>query len=151
MYAGLSYCAFDRKMLDCTYQWLNDVEVLTLIGAQPVERNAQLAWFDTLNQRSDFIIHGIYYDNVPIGVFGLKNIANETAEYWGYIGKKEYWGKGIGKWIIESALSICHGLNIKRIYLKVLSNNTRAINLYTKYDFIEVSRDVEFIHMVKFI
>ena len=133
--SDITSCAFDRQLLDCTYGWLNDPEVLLLIDANPVDRNSQLKWFDTLSSRSDFIIRGIRYKGVPIGVFGLKNVLAGKGEYWGYIGAKQHWGKGIGSWMMNKAIELAEEHQVQSLYLKVLVTNERAVRLYKKSGF----------------
>lgn len=57
------------------------------------------------------------------------------------LGSKSHWGKGIGravtKCVIEWAFS---ELNLNRMSLSVLSNNTRAVNLYKSLGFKEEGR-----------
>ena len=66
----------------------------------------------------------IIYDH--IGNIALQNInwINRTAEFSGIIGKKEYWGKGIGTDAVQ--LLFAHGfnkLNLNRIYLGTAKEN----------------------------
>lgn len=50
---------------------------------------------------------------------------------------KEYWGYGIGKVMIENILMWADTTGIKKISLTVVQTNTRAIQLYKKYGFVE--------------
>lgn len=126
---------FSSEILDLSFHWINDYEIQTLINAQPVTREMQEQWFATLANRSDFLIWGIRFNQVAIGVMGFKNIVNNEAEYWGYIGEKKYWGRGIGNWMMEQAFMLGATLNLKRIYLRVLATNARALSLYKRFDF----------------
>ena len=50
---------------------------------------------------NDYLIWGYMYNNIPIGVCGLKNINDSSGEYFGYIGNKTMWGQGLGKLMME--------------------------------------------------
>ena len=48
---------------------------------------------------------------------------------------KDYWGHGIGKQLLKSAISWADSNGIKKISLDVLEINVKAINLYKKLGF----------------
>lgn len=50
---------------------------------------------------------------------------------------KEYWGHGIGKVLLENVLMWTDTVGIKKISLTVVQINTKAIQLYKKYGFVE--------------
>ncbi len=90
----------------------------------------------SIKSKKDYLIWGINTNSNKIGACGLKKITKLDCEYWGYIGEKEYWGKGIGKTMMNLVEEKARDLKLKSIWLKVLVNNERAINLYHKCDYI---------------
>lgn len=50
---------------------------------------------------------------------------------------KEYWGYGIGKVLLENILRWADTVGIEKILLTVIETNTKAIELYKKYGFLE--------------
>jgi RimJ/RimL family protein N-acetyltransferase len=82
-------------------KWYNDSEVnKTLILTEKLELEKTLAWFDKLadnDKRQDFIIESLETGEA-IGIMGLVDIdrTHGTAECYGVVGEKKYWGKGIG-------------------------------------------------------
>jgi ribosomal protein S18 acetylase RimI-like enzyme len=50
---------------------------------------------------------------------------------------KEYWGYGIGKVLIENILMYIDKVGIEKISLTVVQTNTKAIELYKTYGFVE--------------
>ena len=88
---------FDKTFFDLSKEWLSDSETnaLTAAGEMPSDEQ-RLLWFDSLPQRSDYLIWGVQYEGKPIGACGLKYVTQNNAEYWGYIGEKALWGKGLG-------------------------------------------------------
>lgn len=50
---------------------------------------------------------------------------------------KEYWGLGIGSYLMENMIEWAKESEIRKINLKVRSDNKRAIELYKKFGFAE--------------
>ena len=53
---------------------------------------------------------------------------------------KEYWGAGIGKLMMEKALSAAEAMGYEQAELEVVSHNTGAVRLYRKLGFQEYGR-----------
>lgn len=132
---------FDKRFFDKSRSWLEDEEVnrLTDTGELPTESD-RLKWFESLPSRMDYLIWGVAYDEEPIGACGLKNIQDSKAEYWGYIGEKTYWGKGLGSSMLKGVEQKAKELNLDELYLTVLVENNRAIGLYRKNGYFETGR-----------
>ena len=144
MIDNITFVKFDRQFLHKTFLWLSDSEIKYDTMAPSVTREDQGRWFSTLNHRTDYLIWGVLCDNVPIGVVGLKHIdynAN-VAEYFGYVGEKQYWGHGIGKSMMSFAMGESKKLGLREVYLHVRKDNLRAIALYEHYGFKLVSEEI---------
>ncbi|MDF2547688.1 MAG: acetyltransferase, gnat family [Anaerosolibacter sp.] len=50
---------------------------------------------------------------------------------------KEYWGHGIGKVLLGDVLIWADNVGIEKISLTVIETNTKAIELYRRYGFVE--------------
>jgi RimJ/RimL family protein N-acetyltransferase len=50
---------------------------------------------------------------------------------------KDYWGYGIGKVLLENILMWADTAGLKKISLKVVQTNTKAIQLYKSFGFVE--------------
>lgn len=78
-------------------------------------------------------------DGRIVGSAGLNPISRlEKCRHRADIGmsiRKEYWGRGIGSSIMEAILEIAQKAGFKQLELEVLTENTRAISLYEKFDF----------------
>lgn len=135
---------YDELFLEKSWEWLNDMEVKYFTATPSFSKSDQKAWFERLSEREDYKIWGLSVLGIPIGAFGIKNIDGDSGEYWGYIGEKAYWGIGLGKQIIAQAKSIAQSLGLKRLYLKVLKNNIRAIRLYENTGFITYKQEDTF-------
>lgn len=126
---------YSIQFIEPSWNWLNDPEIKKLTNTPNFSKEDQINFFHSLPERKNYYIKGIVYNEDPIGACGLKNITDTDAEYWGYIGEKEYWGKGLGKQIMNKMIEKAKELNLSSIYLKVISDNPRAISLYKKIGF----------------
>ncbi|GLR20121.1 GNAT family N-acetyltransferase [Portibacter lacus] len=78
-------------------------------------------------------------DNQIIGLLDVsashKKRIRHSAEF-GLSVRKDFWGIGVGSCLIEYMLDWARSnAHIKKLNLKVISNNESAINLYRKYEF----------------
>jgi RimJ/RimL family protein N-acetyltransferase len=128
----IDFVEYTDIFLNLSWSWLNNPEIKELTNTPTFTKEDQKRWFDDLKNKNDYLIFGITYNDIPIGVCGLKNINKNDCEYWGYIGEKMYWGKGIGKIILKQMEKMARELGIKTIYLNVIKTNDRAIFLYTR-------------------
>ena len=133
----ISFVEYTKIFLEKSYKWLNDLEIKYLTDTPDFTKEAQQEWFETLSNRNDYKVWGIEFDKKPIGVVGLKHINNQesTAEYFGYIGEKEYWGHGIRKLMIQFCIKQAKLMKINNLTLNVIKDNIRAINLYRRFGF----------------
>ena len=133
---GLLLVKYNIDYFHHSKAWLSDSELSHLINAGELPSDEdRLKWFVSLSSRTDYLIWGVEYLGKPIGVSGLKHICNGQAEYWGYIGEKSLWGKGIGKLLMSEMMIKAKELDIKKIYLKVRKYNPRAYKMYIKFGF----------------
>jgi len=126
---------YSKIFLELSWDWLSDPEIRVLTNTPIFTKNEQRIWFDSLNNRKDYIIWGIQVDNTPIGACRLKKITDKDCEFWCYIGEKKFWGKGIGTKVLEILINLAKNKNLSSIWLVVLKNNIRAIHLYEKFGF----------------
>lgn len=147
----LKLLEFNHTFLALSNKWLNDEEVKKLTLTPDISEMEQRKWFGTLKNRDDYYVFGVLYDGIPIGAAGLKHIdyVNSVAEYFGYIGEKDFWGRGIGAEMEQSVEMIAKEKGIKKIYLHVAEYNIRAIKLYKKMNYVEDSQTGILIKMEK--
>lgn len=135
MSGNIEFVDFDELFLNSSFIWLSDPEIKRLTMTPTISKEDQIEWFKGLKTRSDYYIRGITCDNKPIGAVGIKHISNNKGEYWGYIGDKDYIGRGIGKIMMENMCRYGLSIGLKRLFLHVAEFNTRAINLYNSFGF----------------
>jgi RimJ/RimL family protein N-acetyltransferase len=127
---------FDRAFLDRSWEWLQDQETKRLTMTPDFTREDQQRFFDSLPSRSDYRIWGVVLARgEPIGAAGLKNVAGSSAEYWGYIGEKPLWGRGLGGEMLAAVEAEARKLGLAELVLQVAANNVRAIRTYEKLRF----------------
>lgn len=145
----IDFVKYDQSFLSPSEKWLTDPEIKTLTNAGSFSKEDQLNWFNSLSQKTNYFIWGIEISGIKIGACGLKNISQTDCEYWGYIGEKEYWDKGIGTQILKMMESKAIELGLKSIWLQVLLHNAAAISLYVKNGYQVESTDAALQHMRK--
>ncbi len=132
----ISLQAYDRACLDKSWVWLSDPEISALTMTPAFTREDQTTFFEQLPLRANYHIWGVLLDGAElIGAAGLKNHRGTCAEYWGYIGEKQYWGKGLGLGLFEAVEQKANQLGFSDLDLKVSVTNPRAISLYKKVGF----------------
>ena len=133
----VSFVEYTESFLDKTWFWLNDPLIKELTDTASFTRVEQREWYNSLDGRKDYLVWGVVSDDEPVGVVGLKHIDYTTseAEYFGFIGEKQEWGKGIGKQMLEFAIEQALMLGTKSLVLNVIPSNERAIRLYKSFGF----------------
>lgn len=140
---------YTEYFLEKSYQWFQDNELKTLTSMPDFTKEDQRRWFQTMKEKKDHIMYGIINHKSPIGAFGIKHIDDHSAEYWGYIGEKEYWGKGIGKWMLKESFQVARDRNLNALYLKVAKSNLRAYKLYEYMGFHTMKEEEDILTMYK--
>jgi RimJ/RimL family protein N-acetyltransferase len=143
----LFFGRFDKTFLEKSWHWLRDPEIKRLTMSPDFTREEQLRWFARLPERTDYLIWGLACDGIPIGALGLKKITQHEAEYWGYIGDRDYWNAGLGREMLGFIFSRAKKMALNELYLKVHRDNARAIRLYTRFGFKTVGEDKEVFNM----
>lgn len=126
---------FDECYLEHSWRWLNDPEVRRLTNTPTFSQDDQRRWFEGLSGRDDYVIWGIEVGGKPVGAFGLKNITSESAEFFGYVGEREYWGRGIAQWGIRIMEEEARLRGAARFYLRMISERERGRKAYLRLGF----------------
>ncbi|MHC4567855.1 MAG: GNAT family N-acetyltransferase, partial [Planctomycetota bacterium] len=97
-------------------------------------------------ERSYFERGGAFFvledrDGSVIGAYGLYPIENQTCELRKMYLHKSHRGKGLGKFLLDSALEQATELGFKRVTLETASVLKEAIALYESYGFVECQPD----------
>jgi RimJ/RimL family protein N-acetyltransferase len=128
--------SFDRRFLDCSFDWLNDPEIQALTLSKQVSRETQEAFFADLPSRVDYKIWGVAApDGEPIGAAGIKNISGSSGEFWCYIGERDWWGRGIGPRILQLCEEEARTLGIEHLIMVAAADNDRSLRAFEKMGF----------------
>ncbi len=129
--------AYDESFLALSWEWLNDPEIKRLTDTGDFTRESQREWFENFKNAHHYKIWGVTCDGTKIGVAGLKGMDDNKAEYFGYIGEKRFWNKGIGKKMMGLVFAYAKSTGISKIWLRVLKDNIAAIKSYLAMGFKE--------------
>ena len=70
MQSEIEFTAYDESFLALSWDWLTDPEIKALTMTPDFDRAAQARWFESLPDRSDYLIWGVCCAGRPIGVCG---------------------------------------------------------------------------------
>jgi len=134
----------DLKDIDALYEVKNDKKAAALLGgfSNGYSKLDIESWIVSHNNNKNEVLYLIetIEDSKVIGHVGLYDIDFRVrkAEFAILIAGETNQGKGYGslctKFMIDYAFS---ELNIRKITLSLLSDNTRAFSLYQKYGFVQ--------------
>jgi RimJ/RimL family protein N-acetyltransferase len=141
----IDFVDYSPVFLKMSWTWLNDPDIKFMTNTPDFSIEGQQKWFSSLPDRKDYMIWGITANDQPIGVCGLKDITEQTAECWGYIGEKDYQGKKIGVLAMQKFVEIAENLHLSSLYVKVIEENARALRLFDKMGFVYETRQDDLI------
>ncbi len=78
-------------------------------------------------------------DGKLVGDCGLRKIdwKSRKAEFFITIGEKQLWGKGFGSDALRIVIRLAfHRMNLNRLWLSTLADNSRAVRCYEKCGFV---------------
>jgi RimJ/RimL family protein N-acetyltransferase len=134
--------ALEPTDADSLYSFRNDWEVIQHLGgfSAGFSRANLEDWIKRHSNRADEVLWTIAeaVTNKCIGHVGLYQIDNRVrkAEFAIVIGDRKWWGQGLGKKVTEVVVTWGFSqLNLHKITLGVLTNNSRAIHIYEALGF----------------
>src|SRR5690554_613069 len=88
---------YDRIMLEKSWEWLNDPEIKQLTLTPEMKKESQDEWFQNLRNRKDYFIVGVWRNDKPIGVVGIKILLLQTENSLVILVKKNTGAKVLGQ------------------------------------------------------
>lgn len=132
----------ERKDIEKINLWRNSKDLIDMLGApfRYINSEVDYKWYDSYMVNRDKMIRCAIVDSNDdiLGLVSLVTIdyMNQSAELHIMIGEKKNRGCGIGTFaVIEILKHAFFDMNINRIELAVLEQNTHAIRLYEKIGF----------------
>lgn len=130
-----------------SWRWRNDEEIWEHTGKRPnmpITAETEKEWIQKVLKQKNSRRFAITVEDKYVGNIQLTNITSETAEFHIFIGDKDYWGKSVGFSATQQIIRFAKNtLKLKQIYLYVKNNNKRAIKLYQKCGFVQVSDEIK--------
>ncbi len=114
----------------------SDTEVSKLVNLHiPVKDRA--SWYKSLFTQPENYYKSIVVNDEILGYIGIENRGKDTSEIIIMIGKRDYWGLGIGSKAIKDFLQTLYleGKSTSIIYAKIFETNIRAIKCFLKAGF----------------
>lgn len=127
-----------------TLNWHNQSEIRDNYLGHPFPINIEVerAWYEKhIKSNIPTCIFGIELQEVNVKLIGVTvlrdiNFINRSCEIAIFIGDEEMKGKGYGKIATKLAIEFAFkDLGLRRVCLKVLKTNTKAINMYKSIGF----------------
>lgn len=132
---NIQFKEYDRRMLEKSWEWLNDPEIKEMTLTPDLNKTSQEEWYQNLKNRKDYYIAGVWRDEEPIGVIGIKHINSMDGELFGYIGEKKYWGKAIGVDMMKRTLKQGREMGLSSVYSIIGKENINSIKLHQRFGF----------------
>ena len=129
----------EKRDVDILQLWDKDPELSSLMGISIEDALKPEEWYKKISSKRNNVLLAIECGSGKlIGDIELTEIAwrSGEAELIVRIGEKDYWGKGYGRKAINGVLNMAFSqLKLKRIYLRVCSDNIRALRCYKRCGF----------------
>ena len=120
--------------------WLNDEEVYRYLETGGSYTLTMLEDYLKEVIKKDIYFWGIHVKKNDLHIGNIKidpiNSGHGLAEYGIMMGRRSEWGKGFAKEATKKIIDFCfQELNIRKLTLGVVAENTAAVNLYKKLGF----------------
>ena len=132
-----------KEDLDCVNKWRNDPVIIANLGApfRFVNKEVDEVWLDAYTKSRANNVRLSIIDkstDLPVGAVYLLGIdwVSRSGEFAIWIGEIEAQGKGCGSFASKAMLNHAfNDLNLNRVFLTVLPDNKKALNLYERIGF----------------
>jgi diamine N-acetyltransferase len=118
--------------LEMTLAWRNRDDVRCyFVHSEVITPEQHAAWYAAYRSRQDDRVWIVAADGVPCGQVSLYDITRARAEFGRMmIGVPTLRGKGVGRAMCLAALDMGRAWGLDFVYLRVLADNQRAIDVY---------------------
>ncbi|HLA88563.1 MAG TPA: GNAT family protein [Anaerolineales bacterium] len=149
--------AVEREDVKMFHEWVNDPEVTRGLGLYlPMSMTDEENWFEAMTKRDQNekplaieVRKGRNWKLIGnCAVFGIEQV-NRSAELGIMIGDKSEWDKGYGSEVMTLLVRHCfETLNLNRAFLRVFTENIRAVRSYEKAGFVLEGRLREAVYKI---
>jgi len=133
----------EKEDLARTRSWANEASLNSkMLRVFPVTQMEQEKWYEDAVGDSSKVLFAVktLKDEEHVGNTGLYHIdwIHRRAEFWILIGDRGFWRQGIGQEVGSLMQRYAfNGLNLNKLYLNVGADNSQAISLYKKLNFVQ--------------
>lgn len=130
-------------------EWLSDDDIIIFMNEdkkiikfleQILENRQEVLLTYYLNQRNIFYM--IDYQNEPVGFVSLKPKGNKKCEIVIAVGKKDLWGKKVGKRSLNKILKLAfENFEFEELEAKIHYKNLRSLSLFKNNGFKQVKAE----------
>lgn len=143
-----------KEDIDKLNKWRNDYQIFKYLGGgyNPISKDQQKSWMENMiDNTGNTKRFAIVKNESIIGMIGIYDIdyVNRNGNLGMYIGEKEYWGQGYGSEALNLLIEfVFKVLNLYKIKLEVVADNTGAVELYKNNGFkiVGTMKDDRFIN-----
>ncbi|MDO8753457.1 MAG: GNAT family protein [Anaerolineales bacterium] len=149
--------AVEREDVNKFHEWVNDPEVTRGLSLYlPMSMTDEENWFNAMTKRAQNekalaieVRKGKHWKLIGnCAVFGIEQV-NRSAELGIMIGDKSEWNKGYGSEAMTLLVRHCfETLNLNRAFLRVYTENIRAVRSYEKAGFVLEGRLREAVYKI---
>lgn len=129
----------DESQMRMVLSWRNHDKVRTwMVHPDIIAFDEHLRFIRSLEKRPDKAYFLVQRDEEYLGVIDFNGITRDSAELGIYANPDRH---RVGTVLMEALLEYAFNtLNLTRLYANVFSDNSRAKDLYEKFDFTETDR-----------
>ena len=106
-------------------------------------------YYHSFIEKGVIVQYIIEMDKKAIGTIFYKKRNDKSVEIGLFLGEEDYYGRGVGKYVLNKLLSIIEKRGYGKMILKVKRDNNRAFNLYLHSGFVVDDYSKTFIEMSK--
>lgn len=143
----INFTELNNEEKEEVLEWRNDAEIRKyMLDPHIIKPEEHYSFIDSLRGDKNKVYYLIKEDNEKIGVINLVDIdfkeLNATA---GMYLNPSLIGSGKGRVLVDTIIEVSiNKYHLKKIFLKVLKNNNRAIKLYNKAGFYKIDEKSNF-------
>lgn len=126
-----------KSYLELLRLWRNQNRKFFL-SQKLITKKAQQKWYKTYKANPNDKIYIVFYQNIPVGSIGTTISKNRVEIGRVMLGEKKWERRGIMGEALEKVIS---WFKNKKIFLRVLCENQRAISFYKKHGFKVMAKE----------
>jgi UDP-4-amino-4,6-dideoxy-N-acetyl-beta-L-altrosamine N-acetyltransferase len=134
----LNFTTLSLTQKELVLSWRNHPNILKwMINNNEISLEDHLYFIDLLSSTTQKCYFLVQKDSEYVGVIDLTDITKDSAELGIYANPDM---RGVGHVLMNALIDHALRLGLSKLIAKVFVNNVRALRLYQKFNFTEISR-----------